>query len=34
VEIKVPRPAKMFRVVVKKGGLVVGTLPAQGWIGV
>jgi hypothetical protein len=34
VEMKVPRPGKTFRVVVKRDGLVVGTLPAQGWIGV
>jgi len=32
VEMKAPRSGKMFRVVVKKDGLSVGTLPAQGWI--
>jgi hypothetical protein len=31
VEMKAPKPKK-FRVVVKKGELVAGTLPAQGWI--
>ena len=33
VEMKTPKAGKMFRVVVKKEGLVVATLPAQGWIG-
>jgi hypothetical protein len=32
VELKAPKSGKMFRVVVKKDGLLVGTLPAQGWI--
>jgi alpha-amylase/alpha-mannosidase (GH57 family) len=32
VEMKAPRSGKMFRVVVKKDGLTVGMLPAQGWI--
>ena len=32
VEMKAPGSGKMFRVVVKKDGLSVGTLPAQGWI--
>jgi hypothetical protein len=34
VEMKAPKPGKMFRVIVKKEGLVVGTLPAQGWIAI
>jgi len=34
VEMKAPKSGKMFRVVVKKDGLVVGTLPARGWMGV
>jgi alpha-amylase/alpha-mannosidase (GH57 family) len=34
VEIKAPKSGKMFRVSVKKEGLVVGTLPTQGWIAV
>jgi hypothetical protein len=34
VEMKAPRAGKMFRVVVRKDGLVVGTLPVQGWIGI
>jgi hypothetical protein len=32
VEMKVPKQGKQFRVMVTKGGLVVATLPAQGWI--
>jgi len=32
--MKAPKAGKAFRVVVKKDGLVVGTLPAQGWIGI
>jgi hypothetical protein len=34
VEMKMPKSGKMFRVVVKKDGLVVGTLPGQGWIAI
>lgn len=34
VEIRAPKGGKMFRVAVKKGGLVVATLPAQGWIAI
>lgn len=34
VEMKTLRSGKMFRVVVKRDGLVVGTLPGQGWIGI
>jgi alpha-amylase/alpha-mannosidase (GH57 family) len=32
VELKAPKSGKWFRVVVTKGGLVLATLPAQGWI--
>jgi alpha-amylase/alpha-mannosidase (GH57 family) len=32
VEMKAPKKGKAFRVTVTKGGLVVATLPAQGWI--
>jgi alpha-amylase/alpha-mannosidase (GH57 family) len=32
VELKAPKTGKSFRVVVTKGGLVVATLPGQGWI--
>jgi alpha-amylase/alpha-mannosidase (GH57 family) len=32
VELKAPKSGKMFRVAVKKDGLVVATLPTQGWI--
>jgi hypothetical protein len=32
VEMKAAKAGKMFRVVVKKEGLVVAALPAQGWI--
>jgi len=32
VEMKAPRAGKMFRVAVKKDGLVMAMLPAQGWI--
>ena len=34
VEIKAPKAGKMFRVAVKKGELVAGRLPGQGWIGI
>jgi hypothetical protein len=34
VEMKAPKPGKTFRVVVKKDGLTVATLPAQGWIAI
>jgi len=34
VEMKAPKAGKMFRVVVKKAGLVVAALPAQGWIAI
>ena len=34
VEMKAPKAGKMFRVVVKKGGLAIATLPAQGWIAI
>jgi len=34
VEMKAPKQGKQFRVVVTKGGLVVATLPGQGWIAV
>jgi alpha-amylase/alpha-mannosidase (GH57 family) len=34
VEMKSPMSGKAFRVVVKQAGLVVGILPARGWIGI
>jgi alpha-amylase/alpha-mannosidase (GH57 family) len=34
VEMKAPKKGKQFRVVATKGGLVVATLPGQGWIAV
>jgi alpha-amylase/alpha-mannosidase (GH57 family) len=34
VEMKASKLGKMFRVVVKKDGLTVATLPAQGWVGI
>jgi alpha-amylase/alpha-mannosidase (GH57 family) len=34
VEMKAPRAGKQFRVAITKGGLVVATLPAQGWIAI
>jgi alpha-amylase/alpha-mannosidase (GH57 family) len=34
VEMKAARAGKMFRVVVKKDGLAVAALPAQGWIAI
>ena len=34
VEMKALRSGKMFRVVVKRDGLVVGRLPGSGWIAV
>jgi hypothetical protein len=34
VEMKALRSGKMFRVVVKRDGLVVATMPGSGWIAV